>query len=242
MNAYGAIHPDAWFCNEIAINCSVNCQKKDGWPRLNSIRCETVTLPSLLSYLLKNAGSLTVSSISQTEPIEHVVTLAVPSSDFFEAFTSVPPDLLQQDGATISVSIIPAWGYVVRSITIEDSAGTVVQSFQSTDLFKDKDSGLFFPREWRRERHIGESVIVDCINISSMAKVNMPIPDKAFDLDIPKGTRVRDSRPNGEAVIFYTGDAKSLDQVDKDISKGVTNKSKPFRPKNENQSGPSKFQ
>ena len=36
MNAYGAIHPDAWFCNEIAINCSVNCHKKDGWPRLNS--------------------------------------------------------------------------------------------------------------------------------------------------------------------------------------------------------------
>ena len=36
LSAYGAIHPDAWFCNEIAINCSVNCHKKDGWPRLNS--------------------------------------------------------------------------------------------------------------------------------------------------------------------------------------------------------------
>ena len=35
-NACGVTHPDAWLCNEIAINCSVDCHKKDGWPRLNS--------------------------------------------------------------------------------------------------------------------------------------------------------------------------------------------------------------
>ena len=35
-NARGATHPDAWFCDEITINCSVNCPKKVGWPQLNA--------------------------------------------------------------------------------------------------------------------------------------------------------------------------------------------------------------
>ena len=35
-NACGATHTDAWFCDEITINCSVNCQKKVGWPQLNA--------------------------------------------------------------------------------------------------------------------------------------------------------------------------------------------------------------
>ena len=35
-NACGATHPDARFCDETTINCSVNCQKKVGWPQLNA--------------------------------------------------------------------------------------------------------------------------------------------------------------------------------------------------------------
>jgi hypothetical protein len=146
----------------------------------------------------------------------------------------------EYDSTLLRVYIIPEKGYVVRRLdycTPEGDEAKMAMRFESEHL-EEVAEGIYFPRNFALIRNYhdfgnGEGFYTDQFTLLMVTNVNSPVPESAFEMTLPEGTRVGDHRPGVPVTRFRTGKTLSFTQVDDLIRKGAPDprEAAPRRPK-----------
>ncbi len=115
------------------------------------------------------------------------------------AFRSV--NELTQDGGILRVYIAPGLGHMIPKIEHVGVSGKVGAVFEGSDFIK--CNGMYFPQMASIQyiKSDGPSYRTE-FRIKHIERINEPIPESEFVLELPVGTQVRDSRDGKKSTFF----------------------------------------
>jgi hypothetical protein len=131
----------------------------------------------------------------EVEGVEWAVTKAERN-----AFKSLGEDLL--NGGTLRVFVAPQLGYALPRILYIGMSGRVSASFDCSS-FEEVAAGVFLPHKCGAQ--FFQNRVPTCyvqFNITGTEKINEPIPEQDFIIQLPVGTIVGDSRSGKGSTIF----------------------------------------
>lgn len=136
----------------------------------------------------------------------------VHSDDLDDAIIVVPPAMQGDLAGYLHLYAAPSLGYALPRIDYLTVGGQLARRYESTD-FVEVDQNLFFPKRTQciaygdRERHL------TTLTVSNIEHVNQDLPTDEFKVNVPQGTRIRDSRPGSPQLVFRLGEQKELAEV-----------------------------
>jgi beta-lactamase regulating signal transducer with metallopeptidase domain/HEAT repeat protein len=99
-------------------------------------------------------------------------------------------------GGTLRISVAEQLGYALPKVEYYDRFGGVQARFEADEFFE-AAAGLFFPEEY----HVAEREEISYRFERKIGRLNEKLPDEAFLIAIPAGTRVMDIRfPRGAKI------------------------------------------
>lgn len=137
-------------------------------------------------------------------PVE-VVEWQVPPNNL-DAFGVTNRQL--QSGGMLRLSVASERGFVLPLIEYVAPDGRVAIEFRSSD-FRQVGPSLFWPWHCRRRtftKEGKEGFFVE-YSFTAVERVNEPIPDDEFVIDLPKGTHVNDLRPGANGALYTIGES-----------------------------------
>lgn len=129
-----------------------------------------------------------------------VLEWRVAEQEKYKAFHSV--NNLTDHGGLLRVHVAPQLGYVLPRIEYVSPSGTVATSFESS-VFQEYAGGIFIPKRLSMQYYTekGPGFIMN-YELTEVKRINEPIPDREFVLDLPVGTHVADARPVTHSIPF----------------------------------------
>jgi hypothetical protein len=143
---------------------------------------------------------------------------SLPGADF-SVLESYSQDLSLTTGMLLRLSVIPAKGYVVRRLDYCTPDGRMTTRFDSEDL-REVAPGLWFPWNYYYIRnHVprGQGYFVEQFTVLDVTGVNEPVPESAFEIQLPAGTMVWDERPDRPRGSFKIGEPGRLSTIDQAV-------------------------
>jgi outer membrane lipoprotein-sorting protein len=136
----------------------------------------------------------------------------VGARDLDDAIIVVPRKMQEDLAGFLHLYTAPSLAYALPRIDYLTLDGQLARRYESSE-FVEVDRNLFFPK-WSRciaydegERHS------TTFTVSDIEHVNQDLPNEEFKVKVPKGTRVRDSRPGSPQLVFQLGNQKDIDEV-----------------------------
>jgi hypothetical protein len=148
----------------------------------------------------------------------------VAATDMDEAMIVIPNAIARARRGRLRVCVAPSLGYALPTIEYVTLDGRVVQQFTASN-FEEFDGQVFFPRQAGCKTTLDDGEEISDFQIHKIASLNQTLPADTFSTAIPRGTRVRDSRPGVPMSVFYVN---AQDQVD-DLNRSLDPKHSPPR-------------
>ncbi|MGL6196204.1 MAG: hypothetical protein ACRC2T_15415 [Thermoguttaceae bacterium] len=164
-------------------------------------------LPSekLVTFLKKNRDRIEYGGEEKINGYStHVLRICILKNEFSEIMNGINPEYLKRNEMVISFYVAPELANALVRIEESTINGLWTQRYDAVD-FTEVAKGIFFPKQYmdvskfyRKE----ESYYINQYEVSEISNVNAEIPKTFFEMDLPKGTRVSDSRTGrGDSVV-----------------------------------------
>ena len=135
-------------------------------------------------------------------------------TDFDEALIVIPGPIARARRGRLRVCVAPELGYAIPSIEYVTDDGRVALSL-TTSQYEACDSQVFFPRHAQCMTELDEGQQTSSFTVHRVEYVNQSLPAKEFAMQIPEGTRVRDSRPGVPTSVFYLNNQDQLEDLNR---------------------------
>jgi len=158
-------------------------------------RAGTLWYASTRRFVRERSGSarrLEAASVNgvETQPLEWDVA----PGDAYSAFESI--NAMLAGGGKLRLYVAPRLGNALPRVEYVDRFGTVQSRFDS-HVFKEVAPGVFLPTSYR----IDQGAYRESCELTTIDRVNRPVPPSAFVLPIPPGTSVEDVRPKRKDAV-----------------------------------------
>jgi hypothetical protein len=187
------------------------------------IRAGTIPWPLLQEYLVKNRSDATDKGAVEVDGVStHLIEWKV-TKENYKVLQSYNPVLSDKYDATlIKLFVCPKMGYVVKRLDYCTPSGEMANRYEA-DEFKELAPGVFMPKFYFYIRNFYDfgnkkGYYVDQFELIEASKVNQSIPESAFALELPKGTRVADYRSSKPETHFATGSVVDIAEIDQVIN------------------------
>lgn len=164
-----------------------------------------------VNYCRTHSGELRQVQDKDVDGIHcKVFELPVSRADL-KAFHGFHPPI--DKGGLLRFFVAPAFGFVMPVIEHVGANGFVAQRFTASGF--ESSSGLFFPKRlksesfWEDPKQPGFYVEYE---ITKLADINQPIPNDAFEIQLPAGTSVQDASSD-KPVNTYIGEEQTTKQL-----------------------------
>ena len=167
---------------------------------------------------IEHLGEKTVNG-TKTQRLQ----IRVLKEEFPQIVSGIHPDYLKRDAMLISFDVAPSLGHAVVRIEKTTPEGDVTDRYEAAG-FSEAAPGLFFPKHHctigdftRNDR----GYYITQYIVSEIKNVNKPVPESAFVVSVPKGTRVRDSRPGRNNAVFHIDQDVTFSKADEFFRKAA---------------------
>lgn len=164
------------------------------------------------------------------EPLEGVATniveWLVDKRDLNTAFAWFNEAM--DNGGTLRLHVAPSLGYALPLIEYVDPAGTAQLTFASSG-FWEAAPGFFLPRLCEF-RNLGkrEAAYYARYELSKAEMVNEVVPEEDFQIDLPVGTHINDSRGTGGTTVIQVSELPVSEDIGSLIRTNGQNASSPW--------------
>ncbi len=157
--------------------------------------------PSTKEFLRQNIDKALRKPVTDVNGVKaELLEWNVPASEKFKAFHGI--NNLTKNGGILRLFVSPQLGYVLPRIQFLGQADKVQASFDCSDFVECTD-GIFIPKRVSLQYYDAEGPGVRITyQISEAKKINEPIPDSDFVLQLPVGTHIYDGRSGKESTYF----------------------------------------
>jgi hypothetical protein len=152
-----------------------------------------------------------------------ILQIRIPKKEFSDVMPSIHPVYLKQDAMLITYYIAPQLTYSAIRIEYSTSDGYMTKRYEATD-FEEVAIGIFFPKCYCTISNFtknGQGYYIHQYLVSQIKNVNKHVQESDFEMAIPEGARVRDSRPGSGDIVFYIDKNISFSKADELIKKNI---------------------
>lgn len=188
------------------------------------LRAGSVPSAKLAGYLetnrnnIKHVGEKTINGIDT-----QILRIRLSKDELLDVFRALHPVYLEEDTMVMSFYVAPTRNYSAIRIEYATPDGYMTKRYECTE-FSEVADRVFFPKcycDISNFSKAGNGYYVHQYLISDIKNVNRPVPESSFEMEVPEGTRVRDSRPGKGEVVFYLDDKVSFSTADKLIQETI---------------------
>jgi hypothetical protein len=185
-------------------------------PRLGS-----VWFPQQVTFIDRHRAQAVLRGRPQIQGIETVeLEWPVTATDFDEALIVIPNPIARDRRGRLRICIAPSLGHALPRIQYVTDDGHSAQVFAAS-TFEQFGQQLFFPRHVECSTELDNGQDTSTFEIRQVSNVNQSFAPDEFLLQIPQGTRVRDSRPGVPTSIFYLNEQNQIDDLNRALDPGA---------------------
>lgn len=181
----------------------------------------TIPWAGLLSYLQSRADDIRLTENVDVDGSQCVeLVLEVPPEDLraFAGHGTNGEAFGSHDSIVVKLYCIPEFGHVVRRIDLCTTEGVMSDRMESLNFVEVADQ-LYFPKEYRRILNRSDFgteglFFVTRYEFLSVERVNEPVPESEFEIQVAANTLVKDYRPGKSRVSFRLAAAVDYSDID----------------------------
>jgi len=168
-----------------------------------------------LEFLERRRGSLELVGEEVVGTIDCVVLKCpVERMEFDDAFVVLPVELAREKKGWLRLAVAPELGFALVRMDYLTSSGQPQLQWTSED-FREVGDDTHFPFRSRIVTGVGRSERVQEYRVHEVSHWNAALPDYTFSLQVPFGTRVRDSRPGVPSTVFVLEEQPQLEMLNR---------------------------
>ena len=127
----------------------------------------------------------------------------------------------------LRLAVAPDLGFALVSMEYQNAAGKTLVRWISED-FRLVGDDTYFPFRSRFVTHLERGERVQEFLVREVSHWNDALPDYTFALQVPFGTRVRDSRPGVPSTVFVLEEQPQLEMLNRVLSPDAAEPARPF--------------
>lgn len=154
-------------------------------------------------------------TVGTTETV--AVEWQVLADDFGDAMLHIPQAIAQQRRGILRLYVAESLNHALPKIEYLTDDGIARFEIACTDWHPDHD-GLFFPKHMAVRDFNAKGVVSTEFEIFEVSHINEELPRDSFELSIPEGTRVRDSRPGEAEAVFVLQEQEQFEKLNQSLS------------------------
>ncbi len=209
------VNPDSSMSRALLIEPPKGTLREHFWnqPWRRVVRCGSVPFPEMLDYISAHREQAEYGGKESLDGTDaEILEWSVDQPDFNSVFHYHLPYLYEGRTAKLRVFVASDLGHAIPRVEFASVNGEAKFWFEASD-FRSVGDSVYFPFGWKMINEAGGTHTLLQFEILSVEGINEPIPDGAFELAIPSGTRVRNRLPGQEAV-FRVGEDIKTDDID----------------------------
>ncbi len=156
-----------------------------------------------------------------------VLRCPVDRMDFDSGFVVLPLGLAQEKKGWLRIAVAPGLGFALVRMEYLTASGKSLLQWTSDD-FRPVGDDTYFPFRSRLVTKLPRGQRVQEYLVREVTHWNAALPDYTFSLQVPFGTRVRDSRPGVPSTVFTLEDQPQLEMLNQVLASDKPEGSSPF--------------
>jgi len=156
-----------------------------------------------------------------------VLRCPVDRLDFDSGFVVLPLGLAQEKKGWLRIAVAPDLGFALVRMEYLTASGMSLVQWTSDD-FRSVGDDTYFPFRSRLVTKLPRGQRVQEYLVREVTHWNAALPDYTFSLQVPFGTRVRDSRPGVPSTVFTLEDQPQLEMLNRVLAPDTPESSSPF--------------
>ena len=149
-----------------------------------------------------------------------VIRCPVERMEFDNGFVVLPLELARERRGWLRMAVAPDVGYSLVRMEYLTSAGKSLLQWTSED-FRLVGDDTYFPYRSRIVTKLARGQRVQEYRVREVSHWNATLPDYTFALQVPFGTRVRDSRPGVPSTVFTLEEQPQLEILNRVLTPDV---------------------